>query len=67
MMDENPVATAAKLESHEKVCTERYGEIKQAFLDVNARLDKINYGIIGLLIALVGWLLINGQPWTHAG
>lgn len=55
--------TATRLESHEKVCAERYGDIKTSFDRVHSRLDKIMYGLIGLLITMVGWLLINGVPW----
>lgn len=55
--------TATRLESHEKVCAERYGDIRDSFARVHARLDKIIYGLIGLLIAMVGWLIVNGVPW----
>jgi hypothetical protein len=50
---------------HEKVCAERYGDIKDSFSRIHARLDKIMYGLIGLLITMVGWLVINGVPWKH--
>ena len=39
--------TATRLESHEKVCAERYGDIRDSFARVHARLDKIIYGLIG--------------------
>jgi hypothetical protein len=55
--------TATKLESHEKICAERYGDIKESFGRVHDRLDKIVYGLIALLIAMVGWLIVNGVPW----
>ncbi len=59
----DPIVTETRLSLHEQVCAERYADIKQAFKSVNERLDKVIYGIIGLLIAMVGWLLINGAPW----
>jgi len=57
------VVNATRLEAHEKVCAERYGDIKDSFGRVHARLDKIIYGLIGLLITMVGWLVVNGAPW----
>jgi hypothetical protein len=57
--------TATRLDAHEKVCAERYGDIKDSFGRVHARLDKIIYGLMGLLITMVGWLIVNGAPWKH--
>ena len=57
--------TATRLDVHEKICAERYGDIKDSFSRVHARLDKIIYGLIGLLITMVGWLVVNGVPWKH--
>jgi predicted nucleic acid-binding Zn ribbon protein len=54
---------STRLNSHEKVCAERYGDIKESFTRVHNRLDKIVYGVLGILIGMVAWLLINGQPW----
>jgi predicted nucleic acid-binding Zn ribbon protein len=70
MIDHNDPAlgatiTATRLDAHEKICAERYGEIKESFARVHARLDKIIYGLIGLLLTMVGWLVINGVPWKH--
>lgn len=59
----DPIVTETRLNSHEEVCAERYADIKDAFKTVHHRLDKIMYGIIGLLVAMVGWLLVNGVPW----
>jgi len=60
-----PTITATRLDAHEKICAERYGEIKESFARVHARLDTIIYGLIGLLLTMVGWLVINGVPWKH--
>jgi hypothetical protein len=57
--------TATRLDVHERICAERYGDIKDSFGRVHARLDKIIYGLIGLLITMVGWLVVNGVPWKH--
>jgi predicted nucleic acid-binding Zn ribbon protein len=59
----DPLVTETRLNSHEEVCAERYADIKEAFKTVHNRLDKIMYGIVGLLVAMVGWLLVNGVPW----
>lgn len=55
--------TATRLDSHEKVCAERYGEIKVSFDRVHSRLDKLFYGIVGLLLTMLGFVLVNGPPW----
>lgn len=52
-----------RLEGHEKVCAERYGQINASFERIHGRLDWIMRGVLGLLIALVGYLLINQAPW----
>ncbi len=57
--------TATRLDAHEKICAERYGDIKDSFGRVHARLDKIIYGLIALLITMVGWLVVNGVPWNQ--
>lgn len=54
---------ATRVDSHEKVCAERYGDIKSSFDRVHGRLDKIMWAVLGLLVTMVGWLLINGVPW----
>lgn len=59
----DPAVTESRLSHHEQVCAERYGEIKEAFAAVNARLNAIMYGLIGILLAMVAWLLTNGVPW----
>lgn len=46
-----------RLEGHEKVCSERYGEIKASFGRVHDRLDGINTGIRSVLIGMVVFLL----------
>jgi len=50
----------ARIDGHERVCAERYGEIKDSFGRVHDRLDGINVGIrsglIGMLIFMVGVL-----------
>jgi predicted nucleic acid-binding Zn ribbon protein len=59
----DPLVTETRLNSHEEVCAERYADIKEAFKTVHNRLDTIMYGIVGLLVAMGGWLLVNGVPW----
>ena len=59
----DPMITETRLSSHEEVCAERYADIKELFKIVNKRLDTIVYGMVGILLAMVGWLLANGVPW----
>lgn len=59
----DPVIIETRLNSHEEICAERYADIKEAFRTVHNRLDKIMYAMVGILIAMVGWLLANGVPW----
>ena len=59
----DPLVTETRLNSHEEVCAERYADIKEAFKAVHDRLNTIMYGMIGLLVAMVSWLLVNGVPW----
>ena len=54
---------SARVDTHEKVCAERYGEIKGSFDRVHGRLDKIMWAVLCLLVTMVGWLLVNGVPW----
>ena len=59
----DPAVTEARLSSHEQVCAERYTDIKESVRTIHTRLDQIMYGRVGILLAMVGWLLINGVPW----
>ena len=56
-----------RLEGHERVCAERYGQINLSFERIHSRLDWIMRGVIGLLFAMVAWLLLNGRPWEKLG
>ncbi len=52
-----------RIEGHEKICAERYGEISKSFDRVHSRLDWIMRGIVGLLAAVLAWVVANGLPW----
>ena len=52
-----------RLDGHEKICAERYGEISKSFDRVHSRLDWIMRGIVSLLAAMLAWVVINGVPW----
>ncbi len=60
------VVLEERLENHEKVCAELYGEISKSFDRVHGRLDWIMRGIIGLLAAMLAWVIVNGVPWPTA-
>lgn len=56
----------ARIDGHEKVCADRYGEIKDSFGRVHNRLDKIMWGIISLLLAILGYVATSGKmPWVE--
>lgn len=66
---ENALKTAVlaeRLEGHERVCADRYGEISKSFDRVHSRLDWIMRGVIGILMAVAAYLLVNGAPWFKA-
>lgn len=66
-MSLDPLLKAAvleeRLEGHEKICAERYGEISKSFDRIHGRLDWIMRGVIGLLGAMLAWVIVNGLPW----
>lgn len=66
-MSQDPAVKIAvieqRLEGHEKVCAERYGEISKSFDRIHGRLNWIMRGIIGLLAAMLAWVIVNGVPW----
>lgn len=66
-MSLDPILKAAvleeRLEGHEKICAERYGEISKSFDRIHGRLDWIMRGVIGLLGAMLAWVIVNGLPW----
>jgi hypothetical protein len=74
-MSDQSVQTAvleSRLDGHEKVCTERYGEIKESFVTVHDRLNDIQRGVIGILVGIVvfmisviGTIAYNGLPWVR--
>lgn len=57
----------AQLESHEKVCSERYGEIKTSISRIHKRLDWLLTGVIGILLTILGYVVTNWAPWAHPG
>lgn len=74
MADDHIVRTAVlqeRLEGHEKVCAERYGEIKESFGRVHTRLDDLVGGIrsvlIALLLAALGGLAFFVAPFFMRG
>jgi len=52
-----------RLDGHEKICAERYGEISKSFDRVHSRLDWIMRGVVGLMAGMLAWLIVNGVPW----
>lgn len=65
------VATEARLNSHEKICSERYADIKESFSRVHGRLDGINselrrvlWAVLACAIALLGWYVTNYGPFA---
>lgn len=52
-----------RLDGHEKLCAERYGQIVRSFERVHNRLDWILRGMVGVLASMLAWVVINGVPW----
>ena len=46
-----------RIDDHEDLCAERYGEISGSFMRVHERLDRIMLGVIAVLISALGALL----------
>lgn len=55
-----------RLEGHEKLCAERYGQIVKSFDRVHNRLDWIMRVAVGTLAAMLSWVVTNGVPWPGA-
>jgi hypothetical protein len=53
----NSAVALARIDGHEKVCAERYGEIKESFGRVHSRIDWILYSTIMTAVSAVGSLL----------
>lgn len=63
-----------KIESHEDECARRYGEVAAAIQGIHGEFAKIRnvnmyalISIVGLLMTICGFLIVNGAPWTHGG
>lgn len=56
---------ASRLDGHEKICGERYGEIKSSFDRVHKRLDLIFGCVILVLASMLAWIVTSGKlPWV---
>ena len=60
----------SRLDGHEDICSKRYGEIAEAFAQVNTQLGDINGNLRNALIAVIvfligalGTLAYQGFPW----
>ena len=63
MSDAKDEVARALLSAHESTCAERYGEIKDSFGRVHSRLDKILWGMIGVLLAILAYTVREWAPW----
>ena len=71
----NQALTEAKLASnaiagHERQCAERWAEARDEIKGVKAVLETFRgrfiavlFALIGLLVAMIGYLLVEGPPW----
>lgn len=57
----------ARIESHEKVCTERWNEAKNKMEDVQDWQKKIMWGIVAVLVAVLGKILSEVPFHVHLG
>jgi predicted nucleic acid-binding Zn ribbon protein len=54
------VAALVRIESHERICAERYEEIKYSVRRLERVLITVAGTLILQLIGIVGWLLTHG-------
>ena len=61
---------AAELHAHVAQCKERnelnsqrLNEMKQELTRLNGRLDRLLWGLLGLLMVMVGQFVFGGVPW----
>ncbi len=52
-----------RLEGHERLCAERYGQIAKSFDRIHSRLDWIIRGLVSVLASVLAWIVVNGVPW----
>lgn len=50
-----------KIESHEELCAFRYRSIEEKLGDFKGTLNKIVWGVISILLSVVGWMGV--QLW----
>jgi hypothetical protein len=50
----------AQIQSHEQVCTVRQGQIVQKLDGIEKTIARGMYGLIGLLVLIIGYFLIHG-------
>lgn len=66
MADDATTRTAvleSRIDGHEKICAERYGDIKDSFGRVHGRLDTIFWSVVALLLSMIGYMLVTWAPW----
>ncbi|TCS14532.1 hypothetical protein EV278_107181 [Caulobacter sp. BK020] len=49
----------AKMEAHEDLCAERYGNIHAAITELKADSKQGRNALYGLVVALLGWLMLQ--------
>jgi|TARA_R110001592_G_scaffold320191_2_gene598092 hypothetical protein len=61
---------AQELHDHVEHCKERnelnsqrLSEMKQELTRLNGRLDRLLWGLLGLLVVMVGQFVFGGVPW----
>jgi len=69
-IDERATKALEKQADHEASCDRRYGEIINTQNSTLALIQSLQSrwfwaatGLIGVLLSLTGYLLINGRPW----
>lgn len=52
-------AQEAKLATHEAVCSERYGRLRDDLSELKALLFKVLWSSAGLLVTVLGYMLVK--------
>lgn len=55
-----------KIEAHEDLCAERYKNIHEKLGDLKGTLNKAVWGIVTVLISVIGWMAVQLWDGTQA-
>lgn len=57
----------SRVDSHEKVCAERYEAIADNLKELGSSQKQTMLGVIGILLTVLGYVLMTWAPWNKGG